>query len=107
MKGHEIVWTEFAISCLDEIHAYILQESFSNKFVLKLIQRVDQVAILPLSGSIEPLLKHTKQNSRYLFEGNYKIIYQFDEKIVIVTDVFHTKQNPKKLVKRNKKPDKK
>jgi len=43
------------------------------------------------------------QNSRYIIEGNYKIIYQFDDKYIFITDEFHSKQNPKKILKRNKK----
>ena len=109
MKKHEIVWTAFAVSCLDEIHEFIFQESYSekiaNRLVSKLIRKIDQVALLPKSGTIEPLLKHTNQGSRYLLEGNYKIIYQFTDEIIIVTDVFHTKQNPNKMIKRNKKND--
>ena len=62
-----------------------------------------QLALLPDSGQIELLLKKIGQNSRYLVEGSYKIIYQHDEKTVIITDVFHTSQNPKKIISRSKK----
>jgi plasmid stabilization system protein ParE len=56
----------------------------------------------PESGQIEKRLSKLNQNSRYLVESSYKIIYQFQEGKVIITDVFHVKQNPKSLVKRNK-----
>ncbi len=62
---------------------------------------VEHLAAFPESGQVEPLLK--MQNSRYIIEGNYKIIYQFDDKNILITDVFHSKQNPKKILKRNKK----
>jgi toxin ParE1/3/4 len=106
MKKVEIVWTAFSVECLDHIHEYIRTETFSvtiaNKQLSKLLTKVDTIVSLPNSGTIEPLLSHTNQNSRYLVEGNYKIIYQFDGEMIIVTDVFHTKQNPKKIAKRNR-----
>lgn len=107
MKKHQLVWTSFSIQCLDEIYEFIFNETFSEtlaqKEVNKLISRVDQLALLPDSGQIELLLKKIGQNSRYLVEGSYKIIYQHDEKTVIITDVFHTSQNPKKIISRSKK----
>jgi hypothetical protein len=41
MKKRKIVWTKFAISCLDHIYDFILEESgsktISNKYLQKLI----------------------------------------------------------------------
>ena len=107
MKKRQIVWTSFSIQCLDEIFEFIFNETFSKtiakKEVNKLISRVDQLVLFPDSGQIELLLKKIGQNSRYLVEGNYKIIYQHDEKTIIITDVFHCSQNPRKIVSRSKK----
>lgn len=104
MKKLKIYWTTFSLKCLDEIQGYIKKktasETIANKLVSKLISRVEQLKDFPESGQQESLLKHLNQNSRYLVEGNYKIIYQFDGTNVIVTDVFHVKQNPSKIVKR-------
>jgi hypothetical protein len=63
---------------------------------------VDQLQTQPESGQMEELLEHLNQNSRYLVEGNYKIIYQYSECVVIITDVFHVKQNPVKIKKRKR-----
>jgi hypothetical protein len=63
---------------------------------------VDQLQTQPESGQMEELLEHLNQNSRYLVEGNYKIIYQYSEGVVIITDVFHVKQNPVKIKKRKR-----
>jgi len=91
---------------LDKIKDYIIKEAHSEtiaiKYVNKLIDRVEQLQSFPDSGSEEDLLKHLKQNSRYLVEGNYKIIYQYQDDSVIVTDVFNVKQSPIKIIKRNK-----
>lgn len=66
------------------------------------MSRVDQLQTQPESGQMEELLEHLNQNSRYLVEGNYKIIYQYSEGVVIITDVFHVKQNPVKIKKRKR-----
>jgi toxin ParE1/3/4 len=106
MKKVKIYWTSFSLKCLDDIKAYLYEasqsETVASKYILKLIERIEQLETAPQSGQEEPLLKHLKQNSRYLIEGNYKIIYQHKEDTVIITDVFHVKQNPVKIIKRNK-----
>lgn len=106
MKRIKLFWTPFALKCLDEIKSYLVQESRSEtiatSYICKLIERVEQLQNVPESGQEEELLKHLKQNSRYLIEGNYKIIYQYQNNKIIITDVFHVKQNPVKIINRSK-----
>ncbi len=98
-----IQWTPFALSCLDEIHDYIsLKEKSTkpaNKLIGSIFKKVDQLKKFPESGHPEPLLNAIGQDSRYLIKASYKIIYEFhsDQSVVIVTDVFHTSQNPDKI----------
>ena len=107
MKKVKIYWTTFALKCLSEIKDYLEQETYSekiaNRYINKLTDRVEMLERFPGSGRLEELLKNLDQNSRYLTEGSYKIIYQYRDNKVIVTDVFHVKQNPLKIIKRNKK----
>jgi|LakMenE18May11ns_1017448.scaffolds.fasta_scaffold9925242_4 toxin ParE1/3/4 len=107
MKKLKINWTFFALKCLNEISEYIIDQSGSeitaNNYVNKLIDRVEQLQNFPNSGQEEELLAHLNKNSRYLVEGNYKIIYQHLNDKITVTDIFHVKQNPIKINKRNKK----
>ncbi len=106
MKKVKIYWTPFSLKCLDEIKEYLEEatqsETIANKYILKIIERIEQLENAPKSGQEEILLKNLKQNSRYLIEGNYKIIYQYNQDKIIITDVFHVKQNPSKIIKRNK-----
>ena len=106
MTSVKIYWTPFALKSLDEIKDYIEQETQSKtiavKYIRKLIDRVEQLKNFKDLGVVEELLKRLKQNSRYLVEGNYKIIYQYQEGKIIITDIFHVKQNPAKIIKRNK-----
>lgn len=106
MRKVRISWTPFAVGCLQTIKEYIisefLSEKIADKFINKLISLVEILEHYPEAGMKEEFLEHLKQNSRYLVEGNYKIIYQYQDESIIITDVFHTKQNPIKIVKRNK-----
>ena len=106
MSSIKIHWTPFALKCLDDIFEFISHESKSNisakKLVFKVIESTEQLERFPQSGTIEPLLEETGQGSRYLVaDKNYKLIYQIVDKTIIITDVFHVKQNPAKIQKRN------
>jgi len=48
-------------------------------------------------GQLEPLLSHLEQSHRRIIESHYKIIYLVQEERVIVTDIFDSRQNPKKM----------
>lgn len=97
-----IKWTPFALSCLDEIHDYITFKEKSTKpadeLIDSLFKKVDQLKEFPESGHPEPLLNAIGQDSRYLIKASYKIIYEYHsaKSVIIVTDVFHTSQNPDK-----------
>jgi len=101
----QVKWTPFAFHQLDEIFEYILfkEKSFdlAQKIVRRIFNRTDQLKEFPESGSHELLLKDKGQDSRYLLVANHKIIYEYHTatKIVIITDVFHTNQDPKNLSK--------
>ena len=107
MKKSKLFWTAFALKALDEVADYIEKESKSKsiaeKYINKLVSRVDQLEDFSESGVKEPLLEHLNLNIRFLVEGNYKIIYQYQNHQIIITDIFHIKQNPIKITKRNKK----
>ncbi|MBA3662882.1 MAG: type II toxin-antitoxin system RelE/ParE family toxin [Bacteroidetes bacterium] len=106
MKKVKLYWTPFALKCLDKIKEYIIQETYSEKtadtYISRLIDRVELLQDFPESGQREEFLKHLEQNSRYLIEGNYKIIYVYHSSKIVITDVFHVKQNPTKIIKRNR-----
>jgi plasmid stabilization system protein ParE len=104
MRGIKIHWTPFALACLDGIYDSISEEAKSyipaRKIVEKIIKHTDKLSRFPESGQKESLLRAIGQNSRYLVALNYKIIYEYysNEQVIIITDIFHTSQNPKKLI---------
>ena len=100
-----ILWTPFALRCLDEIHDYILTESMSDRiadhFIERIIEKTLPLKEFPESGQEELTLKENGRNARYLVEGFYKIVYRYHEikNEVIIIDIFHTSQDPIKLNK--------
>ncbi len=51
----------------------------------------------PKMGQIEENLESLGLGHRYLIEGNYKIIYRIQGKIISITDIFDTRQDPEKM----------
>jgi|GEM_PF-304908 plasmid stabilization system protein ParE len=107
-KDIEIKWTPFALFCLNEIHNYIkLKEKDvgkADRLIESIFSKVDQLKDFPNSGQVEQLLKEIGQDSRYLIKFRFKIIYEFnsDTSTIIITDIFHTSQDPGKLGRSSK-----
>lgn len=101
-----VTWTPFALRCLDEIHSYIIKESgavsIADRFLEKVFDRTKQLGFFPESGVEESVLVRKGIYARYIVEGNYKIIYQYieEKQIIVILDIFHTKQNPPKILNR-------
>jgi plasmid stabilization system protein ParE len=52
----KVIWTEVALEDLKSIHEYTSKDSkpYADKFIEKLISRVDQLEKYPKSGRIAP-----------------------------------------------------
>lgn len=104
MPKYKVVWSQEAQKRLDEIHSYISgiakSDRPADKFILKLIDKTILLGTFPFAGQTEPHFQAAGKARRYLVEGDYKIIYRIEADKVIITDVFHTKQNPDKLTGR-------
>ena len=101
MNPFLIVWTDKALSHLDSIHYFISQDSkeAATKVVLILLNHVGFLINFPEAGRIEESNK--KISYRFVVKGNYKIVYRVieKEKIILISAVFDTRQNPKSLKK--------
>jgi len=96
----KVVWTQTALNQLERIVKYVaLERGTSSAKVVghRIIERSEHLASFPKMGSIEQLLSHKKSEYRYLVVWSYKIIYRVSTDRVVVSRVFHTSQNPKKL----------
>jgi len=95
-----IIWSDFASEMLKEIYKYYKKEA--NNRIAKRIKKdilysTKQLFKNPKLGQIELCLEQLDEGHRYLVEGNYKIIYKEINEGILITDVFHTRQDPIKL----------
>ena len=86
----KLVWTEVAIDDLRLIHEYISKDSklYADRFVEKLIERVDQLENFPKSGRVVP--EFGIETIRELIEGNYRIVYEISTEQISIVRVHHS-----------------
>ncbi len=94
MAEFTTIWTNEAFDDLLQIEDFLGIDK-ASKVIDKIIERTRQLQDFPLSGKIQPT--QTRQEYRFLVEGNYKIIYSFRSNKVYVNTIFDTRQDPEKL----------
>ncbi|HWZ16266.1 MAG TPA: type II toxin-antitoxin system RelE/ParE family toxin [Mucilaginibacter sp.] len=74
----KIIWTPFALEDLQSIYDYIAKDSpyYANRFIDKLVDRVDILIDHPEAGKIVPEFEN--ELIRELIEGSYRIIYKIN-----------------------------
>jgi plasmid stabilization system protein ParE len=96
----KVIWTKRAFSQLERAIKFIKEEQGSTyaEIVLnKILEKSRHLENFPQMGQFEPLLKHKKSEYRYLVVWSYKIIYRVEKDRVVISRVFHTSRNPKRL----------
>ena len=85
----KFIWTDFAIDDLKSIHEYISKDSkvYADRYIEKLIFRIDQLEHFPLSGRIVP--EFGQETIRELIEGNYRIVYKINQGFIGIVRVQH------------------
>ncbi|MBC8319240.1 MAG: type II toxin-antitoxin system RelE/ParE family toxin [Bacteroidetes bacterium] len=102
-----IIWSKFAAEELKEIFDYykdIAGKSIAQRLRDKIFNSTRQLRNQPNSGQIEPTLSKLNEDHRYLVRGNYKVIYKKVEEGILITDIFDTRQDPKKINNPERKP---
>ena len=102
-----VIWSDLAISSLYDIYKYFKQaagETVANRIKSRIFTATRQLNRHPESGQIEPILKQLGENHRYLIKGNYKIIYKKVIDGILITDVFDSSQDLKKMINKKNKP---
>ena len=91
----KVIWTEFALEDLKAIHEYISQDSkaYADKFIEKLINRVDQLENFAKSGRSVP--EFNSETIRELVEGNYRIVYKINPDHIGVVRIHHSARQMK------------
>ena len=87
----EVIWTESALSDLNDIGDYISKDSirYAELTVTKLFESPDILELNPLAGKMVPELQN--DSIRQLTRGNFRIIYQVvSEDIVEILTVHRT-----------------
>ncbi len=86
----KISWTKKSIDDLKSIHNYISLDStvYANRFIEKIISRVDQLENFPESGRIVP--EKEEASIRELIEGNYRIFYKLKKQSVIILRIHNS-----------------
>ena len=86
----KVRWTRKAVSHLDAIHDYIAADSpyYALQTIARIVSRDTQIAQFPASGKRVP--ETNDANLREVIEGNYRVIYRFDDTECIVIAVIHT-----------------
>lgn len=96
----KIVWSDWALDRLDEIHSYLEKEAgqrVADSTVAKVLEAVALLKQYPRGGQVEPWLEHKGLGHRRAVVGNYKVIYRIHENEIRITDVFDARQDPGKM----------
>ncbi|MEQ9051573.1 MAG: type II toxin-antitoxin system RelE/ParE family toxin [Marinoscillum sp.] len=96
----KIIWTKRAFGQLERNIKYIKEEqgiSYAEVVLNKILFSTAQLQGTPKMGKVEPLLEHKKSEYRFLIVWSYKIIYRVATDRVVISRIFHTSRNPKKL----------
>ena len=90
----KIIWTCSSLRDLQQIHEYISEDSkfYADRFVKRLVTRVDILEDFPLTGRIIPEMED--ETLRELIEGNYRIFYKIEKRNGIsILRVHHAEKN--------------
>ncbi len=96
----KVIWTKKAFGQLERAIKYIREEqgiSYAETVLNKILQTTELLEHSPQMGTVEPLLLHKKSEYRFLVVWSYKIIYRTTKEKAVISRVFHTSRNPKRL----------
>lgn len=96
----KVIITETAIESLEQSLKFLSPKLSKDKLetlALNLIKVSESISKNPLIGQVEYYLEDLNKGHRRLIEGHYKIIYRIDKKTIYITDIFDTRQEPKKM----------
>ncbi|MEO5572420.1 MAG: type II toxin-antitoxin system RelE/ParE family toxin [Bacteroidia bacterium] len=96
----KLVITDPAKLRLKEIHDYYkknVSHKIADKIKTSIVIKLKFLQSNPLCGQTEESLQELGLGHRRMIEGNYKIIYRISDKIIYVTDIFDSRQDPYKM----------
>lgn len=96
-----VIWTKKAYEQLERAVKYIKEEqstSYAEVVLNKILTSTRTLADFSQMGQIELFLSHKKSEYRYLLVWSYKVVYRVHGNKITVSRIFHTSQNPKKML---------
>lgn len=96
----KLVYTEEALKGLQEALDFIAAKVADEKLAEirdRIVNKADILLDNPFIGQEEEYLDHHQKGHRRIIEGHYKIIYLVEGEVIIVTDIFDTRQDPSKM----------
>ena len=96
----KIYFTEQSLVSLQESLEFISDHVSAEKLQqirLQILNAPDILLKNPKLGQPEEYLAHLNLGHRRIIEGHYKIIYRIKEQSIYITDIFDTRQDPKKI----------
>lgn len=93
-----VVWSEQAKNSLADIYDFIYEDnpSAAQKVLEVLLDKANSLNDERIEYPKDPYANSEK--FRFILQWSYKIIYERTEEKVIIIDVFHTKQDPGKMI---------
>lgn len=94
-----IVWSEEAKNDLQEIFDYISEDSPKNAemVVRTFVKIADSLELFPYKFPKEPFIDD--ESVRFVPKWSFKLIYKILPDKIIILNIFHTSQNPEKLLR--------
>jgi addiction module RelE/StbE family toxin len=88
----KIIWSPLAVERMEEISDYIAYDKplAANKWINNIFNKVELLKNNPKMGRIVPELNI--DTIRELIFGNYRLIYRFDMKSIIILTIRNFKQ---------------
>jgi toxin ParE1/3/4 len=88
----KIVWSPLSLQRVQEIADYIALDTISaaNKWIDSILDKVSILKSNPEIGRIVPEIE--KPGIRELLHGNYRIIYSYNQKQLVILTIRHFKQ---------------
>lgn len=101
----QLTWSSFAEGQIAKIHDYYLEEAgvkVAKKMATGIIKAPNVLRKNPELGQQEMALSELHTDYRYIIYKSFKIIYsvELSEKLIRIADVFDTRQNPNKLIRK-------
>ena len=99
MVKRKVVWSEKAIDDLNYYCGEISRESFSaaKKVRSVILATAKELSNFPYIYQVEEYFLGNTGDVRRFFCWSYRVVYQVQEKKVVILSVIHTRMNPEKI----------